>query len=1068
MADYFTRTPSTVGNRKTWTFSAWVKRCAIGTQQFLLITGINSNESESVFFDANDKLNLWVCVSNTWVGRVQTNAVFRDTASWGHLVISKDVTTATPKIYWNGIEQPTTVLTEFANIEGYVNTTYEHRIGEGNAAIANGTFNGYITQPTLIDGAALDPSAFGETDLITGSWRPKRVASLPANVIRRDGGTAFGDMTGRDGLAGAFDGTDATQASTYPANANSGYVGMAFVSPVALTRVVAVAPVGSGFQDNVDGNISITIYGKNGLPSSATDGTIMGSSGPFTDVGRLEKTIAVSGSFTHVWAHIVSDTVGGTINCADLKLLALDTSGYGTNGFHLDFADAGGAGGTANTAFAGGFGTYQVVINPDRPLPNKAWITQIGVTQSSAETGKSVYILRDDGGNGYTVMWVSAPFNHAGSGLEQVAVNYLVPETGTYVMAVACPASALAWGHDADLIGTPYLYSPSARLLGESFIASIAAGVSVSEAPPALTWTDGSLGRSASGANHWLPVSLGAADVVTDAPTNNYATINRLNMQSGLVLSNGNTSANGSAAVRWWRSSLAMSGGKWYFEMKTNSANNSYCGIGIEPGAVTRNDGLNQYPGGSEGGADGYGLYTLASPPNQGIRYAHNGVYTDIVDAGFNTASVMKVAVDLDAKMLWLGYDNTWIGGGDPAQGTSPTYTLSAQVSDWVMMGCAYNEVTCYFGASGFNLTVPAGFKALCTANMPKPVIQAPSKHMDVVTYTGTGTSQVVTGLGFQPDLVWCKRRDNIESHGLYDSVRGPTKMLYSDLSNGEATDTNGIVSFNANGFAANGAMATNGSGGNYVAWCWKAGGAPVANTVGSIPSTVSANPTAGFSIAKYAGTGTAGTSFGHGLSAAPKFILVKNVSSGNRNANTMDWMVFHAALGNSGVMRLNTTEGNLGPDAGMWNSTAPSTAVVTLGNHERVNYGGDNYIAYCWAEVPGFSKFGAYTGNGSSDGPFVHCGFRPRFVLIKRTDSAENWRMFDAARSPYNVVDNMLETNNSTPEALGNANKLDFTANGFKVRSIDAGTNSNGTYIYAAFAEAPLGGTKTVPAKAR
>ncbi|AVM74728.1 DUF7483 domain-containing protein [Magnetospirillum gryphiswaldense] len=585
-----------------------------------------------------------------------------------------------------------------------------------------------------------------------------------------------------------------------------------------------------------------------------------------------------------------------------------------------------------------------------------------------------------------------------------------------------------------------------------------------------LDFADGvDLGNDVSGkGNVWLPVSLGAADVVTDSPTNNYATINRLNMQSGLVLSNGNTSANGSAAVRWWRSSLAMSGGKWYFEMKANSANNSYCGIGIEPVAVTRNDGLNQYPGGSEGGADGYGLYTLASPPNQGIRHAHNGVYTDIADAGFNNASVMKVAVDLDAKMLWLGYDNTWIGGGDPAQGTSPTYTLSAQVSDWVMMGCAYNEVTCYFGASGFNLTVPAGFKSLCTANMPKPVIQAPSKHMDVVTYTGTGTSQVVTGLGFQPDLVWCKRRDNIESHGLYDSVRGPTKMLYSDLSNGEATDTNGIVSFNANGFAANGAMATNGSGGNYVAWCWKAGGAPVANTVGSIPSTVSANPTAGFSIAKYAGTGIAGISFGHGLSAAPKFILVKNVSSGNRNANTMDWMVFHTALGNSSQMRLNTTEGKLGPDAGMWNSTAPSTSVVTLGNHERVNYGGDNYIAYCWAEVPGFSKFGAYTGNGSSDGPFVHCGFRPRFVLIKRTDSAENWRMFDAARSPYNVVDNMLQTNDSSPEALGNANKLDFTANGFKVRSIDAGTNSNGTYIYAAFAEAPLGGAKTVPAKAR
>lgn len=925
VADYFTRTPSTVGNRKTWTFSAWVKRCAIGTQQFLMITGINSNESESVFFDANDKLNLWVGVSNTWVGRVQTNAVFRDTASWGHLVISKDVTTATPKIYWNGIEQPTTVLTEFANIEGYVNTTYEHRIGEGNAAIANGTFNGYITQPTLIDGAALDPSAFGETDPITGSWRPKRYVG-PGNL----------PVYGADVTAG---------------------------------KTVSVSP-------------DLVIDGTNLAPFAIDD--------------NPSTKIATNNAFTANTSRIIID-LGAGGDKAIARITTNQESNYVWTAGKLQYSDDG-----TSWSDAGSF-------NP------------------SNSTSTQAFDFPDSGAHRYWALMPTAnAYGGSGYGLRfnEIELIELLDSASNF--------------------GTNGFH---------------------------LDFADGAdLGKDVSGkGNVWLPVSLGAADVVADTPTNNYATINRLNMQSGLVLSNGNTSANGSAAVRWWRSSLAMSGGKWYFEMKANSANNSYCGIGIEPVVVTRNDGLNQYPGGSEGGADGYGLYTLASPPNQGIRHAHNGVYTDIVDAGFNNASVMKVAVDLDAKMLWLGYDNTWIGGGDPAQGTSPTYTLSAQVSDWVMMGCAYNEVTCYFGASGFNLTVPAGFKALCTANMPKPVIQAPSKHMDVVTYTGTGTSQVVTGLGFQPDLVWCKRRDNIESHGLYDSVRGPTKMLYSDLSNGEATDTNGIVSFNANGFAANGAMATNGSGGNYVAWCWKAGGAAVANTTGSIPSTVSANPTAGFSIAKYAGTGTAGTSFGHGLSAAPKFILVKNISSGNRNANTMDWMVFHTALGNSSQMRLNTTEGKLGPDAGMWNSTAPSTSVVTLGNHERVNYGGDNYIAYCWAEVPGFSKFGSYTGNGSTDGPFVHCGFRPRWLLVKRTDVASwNWRLYDTERDTFNVCDREIAPNVSLAENTGNFS-FDIVSNGFKLRSSNGGSNGvDGTYIYAAFAEAPLGGAKTVPAKAR
>lgn len=493
-----------------------------------------------------------------------------------------------------------------------------------------------------------------------------------------------------------------------------------------------------------------------------------------TGLGTINRfTIPDVGAHRYWKFGYLSGAVSGDCWLQEVSLHAATGIGYGTNGFHLDFADAGGAGGTVNTAFAGGFGGCQVVINPARPLPNKAWITQIGVTQNSAESGKSVYIVRDDGGNGYTVMWVSAPFNHAGGGLQQVAVNYLVPETGTYLMAVDCPGGGLAWGHDSDLIGTPYRYSPTTRSLGESFIAEIAPDVTMSEAPPALTWTDGSLGRSATGVNHWLPVSLGAADVVTDSPTNNFATWNVVE-PGRAIFSNGSLTVTSNSPDYWHAvGSMGVSSGKWYFEV-TPSAGSGWRVVGVSSTQVASTSS-------PFNGAGNYGYVShLGSTRNNGVTSAYGDSYA--------SGDVIGVALDLDGGKLWFAKNNTWQASGDPVAGVNAAFTGLAGTFFPCLGDDASGGVqafTANFGQRAFAHTPPAGFKSLCTANLPTPVIQAPAKHMDVVTYSGNGTARAISGLDFQPDLVWVKNRSGSAGHTLFDVIRGPGKILSSSWSGG-------------------------------------------------------------------------------------------------------------------------------------------------------------------------------------------------------------------------------------------------------------------------------------------
>jgi hypothetical protein len=338
---------------------------------------------------------------------------------------------------------------------------------------------------------------------------------------------------------------------------------------------------------------------------------------------------------------------------------------------------------------------------------------------------------------------------------------------------------------------------------------------------------------------------------------------------------------------------------------------------------------------------------------------------------------------------------------------------------------------------------------------MPTPTIPDGELFMNATTYTGNGGTQTITngapGQSFQPDLIWIKSRSNAYNNFLTDSVRGASKYLISNATDAEAdAGSAGITAFNTNGFSMGSGTALNASGATYVGWQWKAGGAAVTNTAGSISAQVSANTTSGFSIVTYTGTGSAAT-VGHGLGVAPSMIFFKDRTSGAQS-----WMVYHASLGNQAYLLLNLTNA-VTTGSGVWNNTSPTSSVFSLGSpNNNCNASGDAYVAYCWAPIAGYSAFGSYTGNGSTDGPFIYTGFRPRFYMYKRTDTTASWIILDSQRNTSNIVTNLLAPN--LTQAESSFDMVDFCSNGIKIRNnFNADNGSGGTFIYAAFAENPF-----------
>ena len=582
--------------------------------------------------------------------------------------------------------------------------------------------------------------------------------------------------------------------------------------------------------------------------------------------------------------------------------------------------------------------------------------------------------------------------------------------------------------------------------------------------------------------NDFTPTNLASTDQTTDTPTNNFATLNPLdraveNASGGITLSEGNCKSvgvNGGNRSRA-QSTIGFSSGKWYAEFKIVNGNDHKTQLGVidEVQSTTNHGGVNA---GVEYRTNDDVIYSFTNG-------SENSNQTGL--SGISNNDIVGIAVNADTSPPSIQF---YVNGS--TQGSAVTYPNTGSiyfffVRDGSDSGNDEPEVLCNFGNPPFSISSgnsdgnghgnfeyapPSGYLALCTQNLAtalSPTIDDGSQYFNTVLYTGTGADgKAVTGVGFQPDWLWIKKRSGSGTHVLSDSTRGANKQLFSNLTDAEQTSTDFVASFDSDGFTVNDSAVGTGdvnytSGGTYVAWNWLAnGGTTSSNTDGSITSTVQANTTAGFSIVTYTGTGSAGT-IGHGLGKTPKMIIVKN------RDGAYQWLTYHAGMTNdeTSYIELNSTVAQQSGET-HWNSTAPTSSVFSCLTQLSINNSGDNYLAYCFAEIEGYSKFGSYTGNGSTDGTFVYTGFKPALMIIKRTDTADNWQIQDIKRHGSNGENSRLQPNDSSAEATNSTwTSMDFLSNGFKQRYTDSIMNaSGGTYIYMAFAENPFVTSSGVP----
>ena len=702
---------------------------------------------------------------------------------------------------------------------------------------------------------------------------------------------------------------------------------------------------------------------------------------------------------------------------------------YGTNGFHLPFSDN-------STAAA---------LGDDTSGNNNDWT----VNNITVDEGTVIYSS-----------YITTPSNDP--------YAYLVFD-GVDDTQLGVSSGGITWTPTGLFTSGPYVVEArinerrSARVNGGSWVqntsysagtrAWVTLGTVSSISSVEVTNLDtayapaGNCGLAAIRVNGVHLANPGTADSLVDSPTNygtdtgaggevrgNYCTWNPL-ANGGITLINGNLDV--SRALASWVASLStigVSSGKWYWEHTCTAAQNAtnITVVGIAQGNLS----LVTMPGFTVNGW----VYVSESGNkwNTNIQLSYGATWTN--------GDVIGVAFDADNGTLTFYKNGVSQGQAYTGLSAGPYFPVIS------LYGTSSGNTN--FGQRAFTHTAPSGYKALCTANLPTPTIADGSTVMDVKLYTGNGSTQSITGLGFSPDLVWIKRRSSAISHALLDSMRGANKVIYSNLTAAEDTYIDTLSSFNSDGFTLDSDATWGGVNANsstYVGWTWDAGSSTVSNTDGSITSSVRANPSAGFSIAAFTKTASTNETIGHGLGVAPSMIIVKT----RQSSGYTGWAVYHTSTGSNGYLELNTTSAFITLSS-TWNNSSPTSSVFSMGTGWTAT---QNMIAYCFAPVEGYSSFGSYTGNGSTDGPFVYTGHRSRWIMIKNSSaSGDSWVMHDTARNTYNVVDALLMPNQSTQETTSTNYYHDILSNGFKLRTALSAYNSNGaTYIYAAFAENPF-----------
>ncbi len=1207
---YLNRTPSSAGNRKTWTWSGWVKRSALGTNQDLFAVQPDTNNQFRVIWQSDDNLQVFSKVSGTNSINVETQAVYRDVSAWYHLVITLDAASTSINVYVNGVDQALTTITAVANVDHLINSTNPHNIGRNPS---NGLYiNQYLADVHFIDGQALTPSDFGEYD-DNNVWQPKEYAGTygtngfhldfsDAADLGNDSSGANNDWTPNNLVGELATGDQGMDVVTYTGNGGTQSISSLKFSPglvwfkkrggSGIARGHALQDIVRGAGKTIESHSTSAEYSDvNALTSFNSDGFSIGS----------EDRVNENGGTYVAWAWKAG---GAAVSNTDGTITS-SVSANQTHGFSIiSYTGNGTAGATVGHGLNA---TPSLVMYKNRDSSTNFEVQAFGtirfdLNQSGANQGNNLTTFTNS-----TFSLASSSIARNASGSDYIAYCWSevagYSKFGSYT-GTGATGHKITTGFKPAWILFKRTDSVSNWRIVDRLRGTASLNAETSEAEQTLNFAinddgftineTGNNPNASGGSYIYAAFAAGGdgadLDSLLDTPeqrseqtdtgvggevVGNYATWSPLVAQSSgsITLSNGNLDTSCGSTRTTAMSNFALTG-KTYWELSFGASTYNYIGM-------TRSDGFNTVANNNSGiKYTGYTDYSYGWQQTDGKLYKSSSIIA--TPGAFSNGDILGWAFDADALELKLYKNGTLVHTQSSIEaGTyfpSMTHSNNGATS------------TANFGQRAFAYTAPSGYKALCTANLSDPTIADGSQYFDTKLWSGdNASSRSITGYNFSPDWVWIKDRSQAFFHELQDTVRGAGKRLSSDSTAAEDTSNQTMTAFNSDGFTVNyisgSGRNTNESGDAYVGWAWDAGssnttiaagslnssaydqsqtwsngassngadtsgnpktnafngnisnfwqsadnitqtytfsslssglleayvygvgsqytitvdGANVVNpnanggwvtldsdastvstvtmvrpgskvAVGqwrvngkilvdsgvtppnfpSIASTVRANPSAGFSIVSYTGTGSTAT-VGHGLNAAPGLILAKTRSS------AIQWVVFHSATGKDKYLGLNTTDAAT-TDGSYWGSAVTSTT-FGLQNAAGGNNSG-NMIAYCFAPVEGYSAMGSYVGNGSTDGPFVYTGFRPRWVLTKRTDSNSNWNLFDSARNDYNVANLRLFPNLSNGEITGSAtdNQVDLFSNGFRLKGNNVDTNESGSpYIYAAFAENPF-----------
>jgi len=1051
--EYLKRTPTSSGNRKVFTYAGWFKKNnADGSTRFDIFNAYNSDsqQEEEIGFRA-DSLR-YLSGGSTLYGFDTTNK-YRDTGNWFHVVFVLNTTLESERkrslVYINGVEVDTTTSSAIGayvaknfnsiafNVAGQEHNVLARKYSSSGIDYAEGeAFDIFF-----VDGQALTPDVFGfykdgdgymssgttqATDFRPGQWSPRAPKSIKYTINRSGGFGVNGfylPMNDSSNPGADFHcapnsiiklkGEDLPQPRNGAPTTSDAYVSELRSDPFAANLVLAIPGITGGQGDGY-GDYSADIKG------SGSNKTVTSPSAS-----------AVFSFSSYYGSALVFDVFDG-------NYLSIPNSS--------DFNFSSGGDFTVELWY------YRQVDNTTESL--------IGVFENSS--ARRAWQLESRASAGLRFQWWADGSSAVGtidaptSAVPKDQWHHICVERSgdtitLYVNGVSVGVDTTAgsiYNNTTDPLRIGMLNAAedqmlTGRLQDVRIYKGLAKYKGGFDVPKPYT-----------------PVGIESWRTTADTCKNNFATLNPLNPTPG-TLSNGNLSfyrnTKGGST-----STFGVDSGKFYVE-----ATGRVEGGGFAFGFVQDN-----YE--TDGSPD-----IGASSTSFGVRF--NDFSTEFKPLGgsstvyssqTNTQStVIALAVDFDTGAITV-YRNgvsittttlTLPAGKFFAAVASETSTQAKDIQINFGQNPSFSGTTTAgtnaddSGKGLFKYAPPTGFLALCEDNLPAPAIADPGKHFKTVLWDGVNSTNKIK-CGFQPDLVWIKNRGFTNWHSIYDSIRGPYLELNSNSQepDRDRSSADGIRSFDSDGFTSGLDDNTGGGPGyTYVAWCWKAGGAAVSNTDGTITSQVSANPTAGFSIVSWTGNETAGATIGHGLAKEPDFIIFKS-----RN-ESRDWGTYHRSIGPTNRVLLNSTVA-ASADSAAINNTHPTSSIITLGASSAFNnnVGSDSMIAYCWSEIEGYSKFGSYVGNGNDDGPFVYCGFKPAWVMVKRstTGANEGWPIFDSSRGSTNPNPKGIYANSDIAENDASGRYKDFVSNGFKVRGTSGEQNTSGvTYIFMAFAESPF-----------